>query len=264
MRNYKLTISYDGSRYRGWQRQPDTDKTIQGTLEQTISKVLGYGVTIDGSGRTDGGVHAWAQVANVHTSGKLDPLMFRDQINELLPEDIRVKQVELVKNSFHSRHSADGKHYTYTIDTREKANVFTRRYTYHYTETLNIEAMEQAIAYLVGTHDFASVCDKKDEKSTVRSIYDIRIRKNENLVILDYYGSGFLNHMVRILTGTLLEVGTGLRDPHSIPKMLEAKERAQAGPIAPAQGLCMAEVYYDRADQKRIEQEREQRMTYYN
>lgn len=260
MRNYKLTISYDGTGYRGWQRQPDTDKTIQGIIEKRASQVLGYPVTVDGSGRTDGGVHAMAQVANVHTSGKVDERNFLEQMNEGLPEDIRVVNIELVKNGFHSRHSADGKHYAYTIDTRDKACVFTRRYTWHYTKKLNTERMEKAISHLVGTHDYASVCDKKDEKSTVRCIYDIRIRHEGTYLILDYYGSGFLNHMVRIMTGTLLEVGTGERDPESIPFMLEAKERSKAGPIAPAQGLCMVEVYYERTEQRRIEDERAHRL----
>lgn len=244
MRNYKLTIAYDGSRFSGWQRQVTTDLTIQGMLEEKISDVLGYRVEIDGSGRTDGGVHAKGQVANVKIAGKLDEGIFRSRINEQLPEDIRIMKVELVKNNFHSRLSAKGKTYEYSIDRGQKPHVFTRKYSYHYPKSLNIDDMEKAIGYLIGTHDFASFCDKKDEKSSTRTIYDITLDQHRDKMKIVFYGNGFLYHMVRILTGTLLAVGTGEIKVDEIPAIIDAKERALAGFLVPAQGLCLMEVTY--------------------
>ncbi len=245
MRNYKLIIAYDGSNYSGWQRLPDGKRTIQGTIEQKISEWMGYDVTIDGSGRTDAGVHAQGQVANFKVSGKIEGEKFYREINEILPEDVNVKEVELVKNSFHSRLSAVGKRYVYTIDMRDKPDVFTRKYTYHFPEKLDIERMKKAAELLEGTHDFSAFCDKKEEKSGVRIIYKIHIREENQKLILEYYGSGFLNHMVRILTGTLIEVGTNQKEVDEIKRMLKNKVRADAGFTAPARGLRLEEVYYD-------------------
>lgn len=250
MRNYKLTIAYDGSRYRGWQRQPDTDLTIQGILETCISDVIGYPVLIAGAGRTDGGVHAKGQVATVLVSGKLDEQNFRDAINSRLPEDIRILRAELVKNGFHSRVSAVAKQYVYTIDTREKADVFSRKYACHYPKSLNIEEMKRAAEALTGTHNFLSFTDKKELDSAVRTIYDITVTTREDKIRISYYGTGFLYHMVRILTGTLLEVGEGTRSADEIPSILAKEERSAAGFLAPAQGLCLQEVYYKEEKRK--------------
>lgn len=246
MRTYKLTIAYDGSRYQGWQRQPDTDMTIQGTLERALGAMAGYPVEVAGSGRTDGGVHAMAQPASIVLSGRVDEEKFREELNGQLPEDIRVMKMELMKNGFHARKKAHGKHYVYTIDTREKADVFTRKYTYHYPERLDVLRMRQAAAYLIGSHDFAGFTDRIEEgKSTVRRIYDITIDASENRIEIDFDGSGFMYHMVRILTGTLLEAGTGQRRPETILECLETGDRSLAGFLSPAQGLCLKEVYYE-------------------
>lgn len=243
MRNYKMTIAYDGSRYKGWQRQNLTNLTIQTILERTVEQVVGYPVEIDGSGRTDAGVHANGQVANLKVSGLLEEEFVR-KLNDLLPEDIRVRKMELVPGNFHSRYSAKAKKYKYCIDTREKPSVFTRRYMYHFTKTLNFDAMEEAAEYLTGTHDFTAFTDNKEEKSKVRTIYEINIMKHQNGLELEFYGTGFLYHMVRILTGTLLEVGCGEKSPKEVKAALEQKDRESAGFLAPARGLFLEKVYY--------------------
>lgn len=247
MRTYKLTVTYDGSRYRGWQRQPHTDQTIQNILEQAISKSVGYEVAADGSGRTDGGVHAYGQTASIRLSGKVDETRLRDSINQNLPEDIRVPEVKLMKNSFHARYSSTSKCYEYHIDQREKADVFTRKYCFHFPEKLDLKAMEEAAGYLIGTHDFTSFCDKKKEEghSFVRTIYDIEIRNEKEKVTIIFTGNGFLYHMVRILTGTLIDVGTGEKKAEEIPAILDARQRSLAGSIVPANGLFLREVCYD-------------------
>ncbi|MFI3171926.1 MAG: tRNA pseudouridine(38-40) synthase TruA [Eubacteriales bacterium] len=244
MRNYKMIISYDGTRYKGWQRLGNDMLSIQYRIETALSEELGYAVTIDGSGRTDSGVHAYGQVANVKVSGILNEIELKNNMNELLPEDICIRHVELVKNAFHSRLSAKGKQYTYTIDTREKPDVFLRKYTYHYVESLDIERMREACKILIGTHDFTAFCDKKEEKSGVRTIHGINIREEESLIQIEFYGSGFLNHMVRILTGTLLEVGNKTRSVEAVSEALHSKRRADAGYTAPSRGLRLEEVYY--------------------
>lgn len=244
MRNYKITLEYDGSRYQGWQRQKLTTMTIQEIIEQAISEVTAYPVEIKGSGRTDAGVHAKGQTASLRLSGKVSEESFVQAVNEKLPEDIRIKGAELVKGSFHARHSAVGKCYSYCIDIREKADVFSRRYTYHHAQKLDMERMQKAATYLEGTFDYLAFTDKKEEKSAVRTINKIQICRKEDKITLLYFGSGFLYHMVRILTGTLIQVGEGEKSPEEILGILASKERAQAGFLAPAQGLCLEEVYY--------------------
>ncbi len=244
MRTYKLTVAYDGTRYQGWQRQPDTELTIQGTLERTICALRGYPVEVNGSGRTDGGVHAEAQTASIHLSGKVEEDAFLSELNQMLPEDIRATGMELVKNGFHARYSAEGKQYEYTIDTREKADVFTRKYCFHFPESLDMEAMHKAAGCLTGKHDFAAFTDRNEDQSTVRRVYDIRIGELDGKVKLIYEGNGFLYHMVRILTGTLLEVGTGKRSLQETAALLNGGERWQAGFLAPACGLTLKKVYY--------------------
>ncbi|MDD3402931.1 MAG: tRNA pseudouridine(38-40) synthase TruA [Hespellia sp.] len=246
MRTYKLTIAYDGSRFRGWQRQPDTDLTIQGTLERIVSELAGYPVEVQGSGRTDGGVHASAQVASIILSGKIEEEAYKKEINRKLPEDIRVLDIALMKNGFHARKKAHGKHYVYTVDTREKADVFTRKYAYHFPEKIDVVRMGEAAERLIGKHDFAAFTDRMEPgKSTVREIYQISIDASDDKIRIDYNGSGFMYHMVRILTGTLLETGTGARKPEQITEALETKVRQMAGPLAPSQGLCLTEVDYE-------------------
>lgn len=248
MRTYKLTIAYDGSRFRGWQRQPDTKLTVQGILEKNISELAGYPVEVHGSGRTDGGVHALGQTASFCLSGKVEEQDFREELNKILPEDIRIVRMELVKNSFHARYSARGKCYEYSIDTGERANVFSRKYTFHYPYELDLNKMQIVANTLMGSHDFAGFTDRVDEHSAVRRIYKIEIKRSGNLVKIEYRGSGFMYHMVRILTGTLLEVGTGERTIESVTEILKHGVRADAGFLVPASGLCLKKVYYDEAE----------------
>lgn len=244
MHTYKLTVSYDGSRYYGWQRQTDIKLTIQGTLERAVEKLVGYYVEVNGSGRTDGGVHAKGQTASIVLSQKMDEEELFQKLNEELPEDIRIKSVELMQNDFHARYNARGKCYEYTIDTREKADPFQRKYTFHYSEKLDVEKMQQAADLLIGLHDFAGYTDRPDEKSSNRRIYSIKVKVRGEKIRIEYRGSGFMYHMVRILTGTLLEVGSGVRTVKSVKRPLESGVRAEAGFLAPASGLCLKEVYY--------------------
>lgn len=245
MRTYKLTIAYDGTRYQGWQRQGNTDRTIQGILERTLSELAGYSVEVNGSGRTDAGVHAKGQIASVVLSGKAEEGFFTERLNALLPPDIRILEASLVRNGFHARKSAVGKIYEYHIDTREKPDVFTRRYAYHFPHRLDLGAMREAAGYLTGTHEFAGYTDKKEDMSTNRTIYAIIVSGQGGRVCLQYEGTGFLYHMVRILTGTLLEVGTSARTPESVMDALKTKDRSRAGFLAPAEGLFLREVRYD-------------------
>ena len=245
MRTYKLTVAYDGTGYQGWQRQSSTDRTIQGILERAISEESGRPVTVDGSGRTDAGVHARGQAVSLVLPGKVEDAFFTEKINEKLPPDIRILDAQLVKNGFHARKSATGKVYEYFLDTGEKPDVFTRRYSYHFPHALDLEAVRKAAGYLTGTHEFAAYTDKKEDISTNRTIYAIIVSGQGSRVSIRYEGTGFLYHMVRILTGTLLEVGTSARTPESVLDALKMKDRSRAGFLAPAKGLFLREVRYD-------------------
>ncbi len=244
MRTYKLIIAYDGTRYQGWQRQGNTDRTIQGLLERVIGEQTGYTVEINGSGRTDAGVHAKGQTASIVLAGQPEDGFFTERVNRFLPEDIRILDARLVKNGFHARKSAVGKVYEYHIDTGEKPDVFTRRYCCHFPGELDLGRMREAAGYLTGTHEFQAYTDKRDENSTRRTIYDIMVSGQGGRVTVVYKGSGFLYHMVRILTGTLLEAGTHQRTAKSVRDALRLKDREQAGFLAPARGLFLKEVWY--------------------
>lgn len=243
MRNYKLTISYDGTNYKGWQRQGLTSQTIQEILEKSAEKLLGYPVELYGSGRTDAGVHAIGQVASMKVPGLL-PDDFCEKWNCILPDDIQIRSAVLVKSGFHGRYSAVGKHYRYVVDMREKPDVFLRKYACHYPRKLDVEAMGQAIRHLVGYHDFTAFTDDKSEKSKRRTIHKIDIQRENHLLYLDFYGDGFLYHMVRILSGTLLQIGAGDKWSEDVPEMLRSKNRQDSGFLAPAKGLVLVEVEY--------------------
>jgi tRNA pseudouridine38-40 synthase len=245
LRNIKLTIAYDGSRYNGWQRQDNTDNTIQGKFEQLLSRMTGEEIEIHGSGRTDGGVHAHGQVAHFHTNSQMSREEMLAYINEYLPMDIAVLDIRDAAERFHSRLNVKRKTYCYHIWNSPIPNVFLRKYSYQVPEPLDLPSMEQAASYLLGTHDFKSFCSrKKMKKSTVRMIESIQIEKNGDEILLTYKGNGFLYNMVRILTGTLIEVGKGLRSPEDIPSVIEAKNREMAGFTAPPQGLFLEKVDY--------------------
>lgn len=245
MENYKMVLAYDGTRYRGWQRQKGTEMTIQGKAEAVLASFAGYPVEITGSGRTDAGVHARGQTANFHLKQACDGEELLEYLNRYLPEDIAVLSVEKADGQFHSRYHAVSKTYLYRIHTGKIPEVFERKYVYDYQTPLDTERMRRAAELLCGTHDFTSFCgNRKMKKSTVRTIFEIRIEETEQETRLFYTGDGFLQNMVRILTGTLIETGDGRREPEDIPLLLEAKNREAAGYTAPACGLTLLSVEY--------------------
>ena len=244
MRNLRLDICYDGTRYRGWQRLPGKDDTIQGKLETALSRILGEPIEISGSGRTDAGVHAMGQVANFHCESTMTSEEILENLRRYLPEDIGIYSCKDVSPRFHARLNAKEKTYRYRIWNSGKPCVFERRFVTVMPEALDVAAMEEAAKHLLGEHDFSAFCgNAKMKKSTVRYIRSIEIRREGEELHLLFTGNGFLHNMVRILVGTLVEVGRGERNPDSIPELFGGK-RAEAGFLAPAQGLCLMEVYY--------------------
>ncbi len=242
--NYKMTIAYDGSRFNGWQAQKENDNTIQSLLEKAISDMLGEKAEINGSGRTDAGVHAKGQVANFKTKANIDKELFLRDINEKLPSSVAVKSVEEAEERFHARLNAKGKTYEYTIWKAAYNNVFSKRFAFE-CRGLDTVKMREAAALLIGTHDFLGFSSlKKSKKSTVRTITAIEIKEDNETIKISYTGNGFLYNMVRIMTGTLIETGEGKRDKHSIADVLDKKDRSLAGFTAPAQGLCLIDVFY--------------------
>ena len=243
--NYKLILQYDGTKLNGWQKQGNTDNTIQGKLEAILEKMYGESVEVHGSGRTDAGVHALGQAANFHAPAKFSTAEIQTTLNEYLSKDIRVLKAETVEERFHARLTAKAKTYEYRIDNGAVADVFKRKYVMREENPLNLEAMRQAAGYLIGTQDFKSFCaNKKMKKSTVRTIYSIEIENNTGIVYIKYRGNGFLYNMVRILTGTLIEVGRGMREPEELQSVIDAQDRGAAGFTAPAQGLYLVNVEY--------------------
>lgn len=245
MRNFKMTISYDGSRYKGWQKQRETDLTIQGKLEAVLSKMTGEDVLVVGCGRTDSGVHAENYIANFHTkcTWSNDAILY--YLYEFLPEDIVVKSIEPVNERFHARYNVKSKTYVYKINTNKFRNVFERKYSYHIPEPLDLIKMRNAAQSLIGTHDFQSFTNMKpSNKSTVRTIHSINIVENGDCLEIEVNGDGFLWNMVRIIVGTLLEIGRGKLNPSEVEKILQEKKRWEAGPLAQAKGLFLKEVQY--------------------
>lgn len=245
MRNIKMIIEYDGSRYLGWQRLGDSDKTIQGKLENVISEMVGTPTEIIGSGRTDAGTHARGQVANFKTSVDMTLKEIQDYINHYLPQDIVVKKLEEVQERFHSRYNVVGKKYIYYIWNSWIPSAFDRKYSFYYPDKLDINKMNIACSKLIGTHDFIGFSSlKKTKKSTVRRIHSISIHREDKMLKFEFVGEGFLYNMVRIIVGTLLEIGTGSREPEYIDQIFESNLRSDAGITVPAQGLFLEEVYY--------------------
>ena len=244
MRNLRLDICYDGTRYRGWQRLPGRDDTIQGKLETALSRILGEPIEISGSGRTDAGVHAKGQVANFHCESAMPAAEILQNLRRYLPEDIGIYSCKEVSTRFHARLNAKEKTYCYRIWNSDAPCVFERRFVTVMPEALDVEAMERAANLLLGQHDFSAFCgNAKMKKSTVRFLRAVEITRRGAEIQIRYTGNGFLHNMVRILTGTLIEVGRGERSPDSIPALFGAK-REQAGFLAPALGLCLEEVVY--------------------
>lgn len=244
-RNIRLKVTYEGTRYQGWQKQETSDNTIQGKLERLISRMCGEEIAVQGSGRTDAGVHAMGQIVNFHTSCEMSLQDMLQYMNQYLPEDIAVTEIDEVAERFHSRLNAAGKKYCYRVWNSSIPNVFWRRYAYTVEESLDVDAMKQAAAFFLGEHDFkAFTSAKKGKKSTVRRIDAIEIVKEGDLITFTFRGNGFLYHMIRILMGTLLEVGRGERSADSIPEILASKDREKAGALVSGKGLMLEEVFY--------------------
>lgn len=255
MQNYKAVLQYEGTRYQGWQKQTSTDNTIQGKLEALLTKMAEDKVEVHGAGRTDAGVHAAGQVIHFHMDTRKTPEQIMEYMNFYLPENIAVISLEKVQDRFHSRLNAKGKTYCYRILNTEIPHVFDRRYVHVVKEKLDMEAMKSAAAILTGTHDFkAFTSNKKSKKSTVRTIDSILMEKTgdsffetggkRDEIRFTISGNGFLYHMVRIIVGTLLEVGTHKRKPEDIAELLASGSRENAGELAPAKGLTLMEVRY--------------------
>lgn len=244
MRNYKMLIEYDGSRYNGWQRQPDHE-TVQGKLEKVLSLMCQKEVEVIGAGRTDAGVHARGMVANAGMDTDFSEQEICDYLNRYLPDDIAVKEVREASPRFHARYNAVGKTYRYTCYDGEVKSVFDRRYVTHLEEKPDIDKMQQAAKLLEGEHDFRNFCvNPRMKKSTVRYVDQIEVVRKGDYIIFTFHGNGFLQNMVRIMVGVLLEVGCGRMTCQQIKDVLGVADRQKAGPTAPAQGLCLMKVDY--------------------
>jgi tRNA pseudouridine38-40 synthase len=247
MKNYKFIICYDGTRYYGWEHQPDKD-TIQGRLENVLARMCSVEPTeikINGAGRTDAGVHAKGMVASVALEVAMTPDEIMDYVNQYLPDDIVIREVREASERFHARYNAVGKTYRYTCHAGKVKPIFDRKYVTRLDFEPDIELMRKAAAYMVGKHDFHSFCSNpRMKKSTIRIVDRIDIDKKGSYIYFNVHGTGFLQNMVRIMVGTLLEVGKGKIKPDEILPILEAKDRKLAGPTAPPGGLCLMEVDY--------------------
>ena len=240
----RLDICYDGTRYRGWQRLSNTDNTIQYKLESTLSRILDEQIEITGSGRTDAGTHAKLQVANAHCNSTMPCEEILRQLRRYLPEDIGIYSCRNVSPRFHARLNAKSKTYQYRLWNSEKPCVFDRRFVYADTRTVDIAKMQLAAGEFLGEHDFSAFCANKNmKKSTKRYIQDFQVARYGDEIRFTVTGNGFLHHMVRIMVGTLLEVGRGERNIESIPQLFGA-DRSDAGELVPACGLCLMEVIY--------------------
>lgn len=244
MRNLKLTIAYDGGNYHGWQVQPN-GITIQEELESAAGKFSGFQSRMEGSGRTDAGVHAWGQVASWGYSGQLPLTRIQAAFNSLLPKDIVVRRLEEMNASFHARKSARSKTYLYVIDNGQVANPLLRNYVWHIRQPLDFDALQRASRFLVGHHDFLSFKALDGETATsYRTIIQARWRKRGPYLLLFVKGNGFLKNMVRIVVGTLVDFGRGKYRPKKMVEIISARNRTAAGITAPAQGLVLRSVDY--------------------
>ncbi len=247
MQNYRLEIEYDGTRYYGWEHQPNVD-TIQGKLENVLAEMCSIkpeDISLNGAGRTDAGVHAKDMTANVKLNTDKSAEEIRDYLNRYLPDDIAVTSVEKATERFHARYNATGKTYRYSIYDGKVKPVFDRRYYTALDEELDIEAMNSAAPYLIGEHDFKSFCgNPKMKKSTVRIIDSLDILRVGGYVYITVHGSGFLQNMVRIIAGTLIEIGLHKRPAGEMKEILDSLNRQKAGYTAPAKGLCLIKTDY--------------------
>lgn len=245
MRNFKLIIEYDGTKYNGWQKQGNTQNTIQSKLENILHRFTGKNIEINGSGRTDAGVHALNQVANFKVDIDADCKEIKCYINKYLPMDIKVLSVTEVDDRFHARLSAKGKTYRYSVYNTEKTDVFERKYCTFIEDKLDVDSIYCALEMLKGKHDFKAFCsNRRMKKSTIRTIYDIKLVENGNRIDFYFIGDGFLYNMVRIIMGTLIEIGLGKREVSSLETAFKTLNRDDAGYTAPPEGLTLYKVEY--------------------
>ena len=244
MRNIKIVIEYDGKKFGGWQKQPNK-LNIQGEIEKAIEEITGETVELDASGRTDAGVHSWGQTANFKTNSKIELSKIAVAINSKLKQSIRIIKAEEVDEKFHARYSCKGKKYRYVINNSKYGSAIYRDLEYHMPIKLNVEDMKKAIKYFEGEHDFKGFkASGTSSKSSVRTIYTAEVLEDGERIIIELEGNGFLYNMVRIISGTILDVGLGKIRPEEIPEIINSKDRTRAGKTLPPQGLYLVEVYY--------------------
>ena len=245
MRNIKLIIEYDGKKFGGWQKQP-TKLNIQGEIEQAIKEITGEEIELTASGRTDAGVHSLGQVANFKTNSKIEIDKIPYAINSKLKKSIVIKSAEEVEENFHARYNCKGKKYKYIINNSEQGTAIYRGLECHIPQKLDIEKMQEAIKHFEGEHDFKGFkASGTSSKSSVRTIYKAEVKQEGERIIIELTGNGFMYNMVRIISGTIVDVGLGKIKPNEIPEIIRAEDRTKAGKTLPAHGLYLAEVYYD-------------------
>ena len=246
MRNIRLTIEYDGKEFNGWQKQPNK-LNIQGNLEKVISDLTKEEIEIIGSGRTDAGVHALGQVANFKTNSNIPIEKFAIAINSRIKQSIRIKKAEEVDERFHSRYNCKRKTYRYIINTSETGSAIYRNLEYNIKMQLDVKKMQEAVKFLVGEHDFSAFKSSgTSSKSSVRTIYNAKVEQDGERIIIELTGNGFLYNMVRIISGTLVEVGLNKIKPEDITKIIESKNRQNAGKTLPPCGLYLVSVEYEK------------------
>ena len=255
MIRYKITVAYDGTRFSGFQRQPNK-RTIEGVLTKivnTMAKTPNPAIVVYGSGRTDAGVHALAQTVHFDFPFDMNEQSMYRALNSMLPLDMQVKKVEIVTSDFHARYDVSGKRYMYRLDLGEFIDPFKRNYTGHWKYPVDMEKINAALAQLVGEHDFSSfVASGSSAKSNVRTIYsaEARLLADQNELQIEFYGNGFLYNMVRILVGVVVQIGAGIRPVTDVKRLFEVKDRNQARLTMPASGLYLKRVYYEGDDPK--------------
>jgi len=245
MRNIKLIIEYDGSDYQGWQRQKNTQKTIQEIIEKALKRILQERVRLIASGRTDAGVHAVGQVANFKARTKIPSRKLKQALNSLLPDDIVITKVENVDLKFHSRFDAKSKIYRYTILNQKHPSALWRNFAYYLSYKLDVKKMQRAARFLLGQHDFSSFQAKDNRpRESIRVIKKIKVSRERNFIFIDIEANGFLYKMTRNIVGTLIEIGRKNQPLTSIKEILASRNRQSAGPTVPAGGLCLLKVKY--------------------
>ncbi len=245
MNNYKLTIQYDGESFKGWQRQGNSENTIQGKIEKALSVMTGQSIEINGASRTDAGVHALAQIANFKISEFLEENKLKEFLNHYLPRAISITDVELVPERFHARYNAKDKTYLYKIWNQEYSNPFMRKYSMHVERKLDIEKMRNASPHFIGEHEFTVYSNaKSNKKDMVREIYSLDVEEVDGFIQFRICGNGFLYNMVRKIIGTLIEIGLGEKEADDVPAILLSKERILTGGMADACGLYLEKITY--------------------